>query len=118
MFRVETLKAFLLASTRIEHYPLDIMLASPSCHLKHECLRICTQAILSLLQLKPTLVRGNASEIMALAGASGSGKGVDSTAQTDEALEMGKSLAASFDTIVAITGALDLVRALLLCSHI
>ena len=67
---------------------------------------------MSLLALKPTLVRGNASEIMALAGASGSGRGVDSTAGSDDALELGKALAKSHSTIVAITGAKDLVRPL------
>ena len=69
------------------------------------------QSILALLALKPTLLRGNASEVMALAGASRSGKGVDSTAQASEALEMGKQLAVKYNTIVAITGAVDLVSA-------
>lgn len=47
---------------------------------------------------------------MALAGASGTGKGVDSTAETENALELGKQLATSYETVVAITGAVDLVR--------
>ena len=63
-----------------------------------------------LLQLKPTLIRGNASEIMAVAGVAGaSSKGVDSTAQSEEALEAGKRLAKDVGCVVAISGATDLV---------
>src|SRR5919199_1165328 len=38
-----------------------------------------------LMAGRPRIVRGNASEIAALAGAGGGGKGVDSTAGTDAA---------------------------------
>ena len=72
------------------------------------------QVIESLLNLKPTLIRGNASEIMAVAGVAGaSSKGVDSTAQSEEALEAGKRLAKDVGCIVAISGATDLVGVLL-----
>lgn len=70
----------------------------------------CTaQMILSLVKLRPTVIRGNASEILALAGAAGTTKGVDSTARSDEALEAGKALAQQAGCIVAISGAIDLV---------
>lgn len=64
---------------------------------------------MGLLALKPTVIRGNASEIMALAGAAGHTKGVDSTASSTDAIEMGKSLAKDFSCVVAISGAVDLV---------
>ena len=65
---------------------------------------------MSLLKLKPTLVRGNASEIMAVAGAAGAvTRGVDSTAASSDALESGKQIAKQFDCIVGISGAVDLV---------
>ncbi len=67
------------------------------------------QTILSLVKLGPTVIRGNASEIMAIAGAAGTTKGVDSTAQSEDALEAGKALARETKCIVAITGATDLV---------
>ena len=73
-------------------------------HCLHE------QQITSLLALKPALLRGNASEIMTLAGTSATGRGVDSTANSQDALEMGKTLARTYDIVVAITGAIDLVR--------
>jgi hydroxyethylthiazole kinase len=46
---------------------------------------------------------------MAIAGAAGTTKGVDSTAQSEDALEAGKALARETKCIVAITGATDLV---------
>lgn len=63
-----------------------------------------------LLALKPTIVRGNASEILALAGAAaGASKGVDSTAGSDAAVEAARRLAAAAKTVVAVTGEVDYV---------
>ena len=68
------------------------------------------QTIVSLLKLRPTLIRGNASEIMAVAGAAGAtSRGVDSTAATSDALASGKQLAQEYGCIVGISGAEDLV---------
>ncbi len=72
------------------------------------------QAVLELVNLKPTVIRGNASEIMAVAGAAGvTTKGVDSTAEPEEALELGKRLAAETNCVVAISGATDLASCLM-----
>lgn len=57
----------------------------------------------------PTVIRGNASEIMALAGAAAGGRGVDSTAASDQAVEAAKSLARASGAVVAVTGAVDYV---------
>ncbi len=62
-----------------------------------------------LLSLRPAIVRGNASEILALAGEAGSGKGADSGDSVDAAQGAAKSLAAQFGTVVAITGPVDYV---------
>jgi hydroxyethylthiazole kinase len=63
-----------------------------------------------LLALKPTIVRGNASEIMTLAGAAGAAtKGVDSTAGSDAAVDAAVALAARAATVVAVTGEVDYV---------
>jgi hydroxyethylthiazole kinase-like sugar kinase family protein len=69
--------------------------------------------IMSLVKLKPTVLRGNASEILAVAGAAGTVKGVDSTIGSDAALEAGKRLAKEFGIVVAISGEKDLVRIML-----
>ena len=62
-----------------------------------------------LLDRRPRIVRGNASEILALAGGGGGGKGVDSTHGADAAAEAATALAARLGAVVAVTGAVDLV---------
>lgn len=68
-----------------------------------------TAACAALLGCRPTVVRGNASEVMAMAGAGGNVKGVDSTAASTDALDAAKQLAASNGCIVAVSGAVDYV---------
>ena len=67
------------------------------------------QTIVYLAKLRPWVIRGNASEIMALAGAAGATRGVDSTAESSEAVELGKQLALDLRTIVAVSGKVDYV---------
>lgn len=62
-----------------------------------------------LLGQAPTVVRGNPSEILALAGEMAQGRGADSTQSSDEALAAAKQLAGTAKTIVAVTGAVDYV---------
>jgi hydroxyethylthiazole kinase len=68
-----------------------------------------TETARALLALRPTVLRGNASEILAVAGEDGATKGVDSTAGTDAALEAATRLAHRHGTTVVITGAVDVV---------
>lgn len=68
-----------------------------------------TQACREFLTCKPAAIRGNASEILALAGFAGGGRGVDTTAGSDSALEAAKQLAQSTGTIVAVTGETDFI---------
>ncbi|TGK02118.1 hydroxyethylthiazole kinase [Leptospira selangorensis] len=72
-------------------------------------LRYRTEIAKDLLQYKPTVIRGNASEILALAGAVGGGKGVDSTAASSDAVPLAKELAISTGAIVAISGEVDYI---------
>lgn len=68
------------------------------------------RACLDLLLLKPTVVRGNGSEIIALSRASmGDTKGTDSMHESMDALEAAKSLAQATGAVVAVTGAVDIV---------
>ncbi|WP_223607009.1 hydroxyethylthiazole kinase [Chryseobacterium sp. OSA05B] len=63
-----------------------------------------------LLQYQPTVIRGNASEIIALAKANTTvTKGVDSTAQSNEAIDAARSLVNQYDTIVCISGETDII---------
>jgi hydroxyethylthiazole kinase len=54
-----------------------------------------------------TIVRGNASEIRALAGAAGATKGVDSTLSSDAAREAAHGLAARYGGAVVVSGVVD-----------
>ncbi len=67
-----------------------------------------TRVASELATLEPTVIRANASEVLALAGASlGPTKGVDSTHGSDEAIEAAKGLARQLGTVVVVTGAVD-----------
>ncbi|APX13589.1 hydroxyethylthiazole kinase [Tateyamaria omphalii] len=62
-----------------------------------------------LLGFKPTILRGNASEIMALSGAGGAGKGADSGDEVAAAKDSAITLATTHGCVVAITGPVDFV---------
>lgn len=58
---------------------------------------------------KPDVIRGNASEIMALAKITSKTKGVDSTQATEEAIDAAKLLSTSLNNTVVISGATDYI---------
>lgn len=62
-----------------------------------------------LAGLRPTVVRGNASEIIALAGTGAGGRGVDAADEVDAALDAARSLSERFGSVVAISGATDAI---------
>ncbi|WP_433999859.1 hydroxyethylthiazole kinase [Endozoicomonas sp.] len=62
-----------------------------------------------LLQLKPTVVRGNASEILSVLAGEASGKGVDSIHDSSSTLGTIQHSAAELGIVMAVTGAVDYV---------
>ncbi|OII24553.1 hydroxyethylthiazole kinase [Curtobacterium sp. MCBA15_016] len=65
-----------------------------------------------LLALGPTVLRGNASEVLAVLGASAGGRGVDSTVGTDDARAAAvDAVAARRVAAVAVSGPIDLLVA-------
>ena len=62
-----------------------------------------------LLSLKPTVLKGNGSEIISISGQKNSGKGVDSTSTSNEALDAAIAIAKTNEIIVAVTGKVDYV---------
>lgn len=62
-----------------------------------------------LVALRPTVIRGNASEIMALAGEAATGKGADATDGVAAAEAGALRLARSSGAVVAVTGAVDFI---------
>ncbi|RCK28984.1 hydroxyethylthiazole kinase [Thalassospira lucentensis] len=62
-----------------------------------------------LLKLNPTIIRGNASEIIALGGGQSAGQGVDSGDPVEQAEDAARTLATAQKAIVAVTGEVDFV---------
>ncbi|KYJ97944.1 hydroxyethylthiazole kinase [Microbacterium sp. CH1] len=58
---------------------------------------------------RPTAIRGNASEILALAGHSSGGRGVDATDRTEAAAAAARELADRYGSVVAVSGPVDLL---------
>lgn len=70
-------------------------------------LSLRTDVARRLLELGPAVVRGNASEILALAGRDGGGRGVDATATVEDAAGAADELARGLDAVVAVSGVVD-----------
>lgn len=62
-----------------------------------------------LLDFHPTVLRGNPSEIMALCGIETDKKGVDSTRNSDEALQAAIALSGQTGAVVSVSGEVDIV---------
>ena len=67
------------------------------------------EAAAELVALGPAIIRGNASEILALAGETGAGKGVDSGDAVESAQAGAMALACASGAVVAVTGPVDFV---------
>jgi hydroxyethylthiazole kinase len=67
------------------------------------------KAVEDLLGLRPAIIRGNASEIMALAGLASAGRGVDAGDSVEQAQAAATELSRSTHAVVAVTGAIDFV---------
>lgn len=69
-----------------------------------------TEAAMKIIrECHPDIIRGNASEIMALVDASVKSKGVDSNASSDDALESARRLAVETGAVVVISGETDYI---------
>ncbi len=62
-----------------------------------------------LLALRPTVIRGNASEILTLAGMAGRARGVDAGDSVEAAIEAATTLAQATGGVVAVSGPVDYV---------
>lgn len=71
--------------------------------------RYRTDTARELAERRPTIIRGNASEILAVAGAANATRGVDSAHTSSDAVESARALARQLGCVVAVTGAVDYV---------
>ena len=65
--------------------------------------------IQAFVEKSPNVIRGNASEILALAGMKSGGKGVDSTDSSAAAVDAAADLARRTGSVVAVTGETDFI---------
>ncbi|MEX0352461.1 hydroxyethylthiazole kinase [Cronobacter sakazakii] len=72
-------------------------------------LTLRTEFAQEILAHRPAAIRGNASEIRALAGESGGGRGVDPTESAHHAREAARLLARRSGAVVAVTGEVDYI---------
>lgn len=72
-------------------------------------LPVRTALAAELAALRPTVIRGNASEIIALAGRGEGGRGVDATDDPESALPAAVALADRLGSVVAVSGAVDVI---------
>lgn len=71
---------------------------------------IRTNTAMELIQnYKPSVIRGNASEIMCLAGQTIKSRGVDTSESSTNAVEAAKSLAKATGAVVSVSGAIDYI---------
>lgn len=75
----------------------------------HHATTFRRNAIQELLALTPTIIRGNASEIIALAGGKSTSRGVDSKDSVAQAEACAVDLARKHAAVVAVTGEVDFV---------
>jgi hydroxyethylthiazole kinase len=72
--------------------------------------KLRTETSLSLIsESSPGIIRGNASEIIALSLSEAKTKGVDSVHASSDAVEMGKDIAREHDCVVSISGEIDYI---------
>ncbi|MGO1770086.1 MAG: hydroxyethylthiazole kinase [Microbacterium sp.] len=72
-------------------------------------LPVRTALAAEVVALRPTAIRGNASEVLALAGAGDGGRGVDATDAPERALAAAGAFAREIGSIVAVSGQEDLI---------
>lgn len=72
-------------------------------------LPVRTEFARRIVRQRPTLIRGNASEILALAGKGSTGRGVDALDTVPAALAAGRELAQEYGCVVAISGPADAI---------
>lgn len=70
-------------------------------------LTVRTHFAREIVKLRPSVIRGNASEIIALAGQTRKGRGVDSGDSSEAALAAGRELAQQIGGAVLVTGPVD-----------
>ncbi|MCH4812334.1 hydroxyethylthiazole kinase [Vreelandella neptunia] len=97
--------AMFTATTTADQHSIPWVLDPVAVGATHYRQSLCAK----LLTTNPSVIRGNASEILALNGLASQGRGVDSTAASGQAVDAAIALAKQHNCIVAMTGESDWV---------
>jgi len=65
--------------------------------------------VAGLLEHSPAVIRGNAGEIMSIATSVSAGRGVDSIASSDDAVDAARQVATRYAAVVVVSGRVDVV---------
>lgn len=71
--------------------------------------RLRMRTVLDLLEYRPGILRGNAAEIMAIAGKRARSSGVDSGEDALAALDSAKELSGKYGIVVSVSGPVDVI---------
>ncbi len=102
----EWVKAMLIAGKTAQEKKIPVIFDPVGAGATSYRTKVCQQI---LEECKPSIIRGNASEIMALVNSNVRTKGVDSTNSSDLALDSAKVLAAETGAVVVISGQTDYI---------
>lgn len=102
----EWVKAMLIAGKAAQVKKIPIIFDPVGAGATSYRTRVCRQI---LEECKPSIIRGNASEIMALVNSNVKTKGVDSTSSSDSALDSAKIVADETGAVVVISGQTDYI---------
>jgi hydroxyethylthiazole kinase len=67
------------------------------------------ELVAGLLEHSPAVIRGNAGEILSIATSANAGRGVDSLASSDDAVEAARDVARRYAAVVVVSGRVDVV---------
>lgn len=102
----EWVRAMLIAGKTAQEKKIPVIFDPVGAGATSYRTKMCQQI---LEECKPSIIRGNASEIMALVNSDVRTKGVDSTNSSDLALDSAKVLAAETGAVVVISGQTDYI---------
>lgn len=102
----EWVKAMLIAAKAAQAKKIPVVFDPVGAGATSYRTKVCQQI---LDEAKPSIIRGNASEIMSLVNSSVKTKGVDSTSSSDSALNSAKILANETAAVVVISGQTDYI---------
>ncbi len=100
---IDAMEKAMLKAKKMKHPIVFDPVGAGATHFRNETIKKL------LTKTAPDFIRGNASEIMSVAGISSKTKGVDSTEQSTNAVESARLLSEKYNCVVCISGETDII---------